>query len=377
MEGPGPHVPKHREHDGSEAASILRGKKSLPKLDTSTSTFTPKRPTFEAVALEKPHSNTKLPLTPWLVEGKEGDRLKVKRKPMKVGMWPPIERLGVKLREKITGVDERTREAQQKARKASVDAKALHKEVSGAPAGPMSKIVHKAKSITLLARNKEHDESANGGGGESSNAADEGGRKRSKWWSDWQQKTTKNSVDLSDEDEKSLQRKSQKALHAMDKRQEPKGRSWYGIHRTADYPPRPWPVPTSSGPVGSQGHSEMFYHPDLKHGEPLEKYFYVDKFGRLTPYLKDSQGRPIKSSNHSENTSTASNWGERVETAVNNVGRTFKKVMSYFRFRDYLQLCSQLTGSWSSSQIRRRCLGQRHERKGTIMASQSGLQPQP
>ena len=251
--------------------------------------------------------------------------MRSKGKPMKVGMWPPIERAALKLREKITGVDERTREARRKARQASVDAKALHNEVSGVHAGPVAKIIHKAKSFSMLHK-QDGAESVPKSAELSDNAALEADRKRSRWWPDWNQKTHKGSLDLSDDDEKARQERTQRALQAFDKQTPIKSKPYWGIDRTVRYPPRPWPMPSSSGPVGHHAHGDIFYHPDMKRDDPLEKFFYVNSFGLLTPLLKDDNGRPIRSTTRSGDSSTASNWGEMLESVVSNVGRTVIKV---------------------------------------------------
>lgn len=146
LEGPGPHIPKHREHKDSETSGILRSQKSLAKLDTTMDTASPKRPTFDDAAINKPRSNKEYPTTPYEKE-KEGAKLKMKQKPLKVGMGQPIKQLAVKLRGKITGVDERAREAQSKARQASADAQALHEEVTGKPTG-MSKMLQKVQIVS-------------------------------------------------------------------------------------------------------------------------------------------------------------------------------------------------------------------------------------
>lgn len=324
----GLHVPTHREHDSSETAGILRGKKSLAKLDTSVGSYSPvKGVAFNKEAANKPQSKKVYAKTP-AIDKEEAASLKLKQPQMKVGMGQPIKQLAIKIRERITGIDERTREARKKARKASIDAKALAKEVKASDNAdsPVSKIIHKVKSVSSKAHLRDDGASSADVGKSSKTAVGSDRPKTSKWWPEWQKQTNKGSLDLSDQDEKSLQNKSQKALQAFDKQLPTTSKPYHKIDRTVRYPPRPWPVPSTSGPAGHLAHQDMFYHPDMKPGDPLEKFFYVNKRGHLTPLLLDSRGRPIRFANHSENSSTASNWGRGLQSFVNDFGQNPKKV---------------------------------------------------
>jgi len=282
-----------------------------------------KRPTFDDAAIQKPHSRKKYPTTPG-VDGEEAIGLKLKKKPLKVGMGQPIKQLAVKVRDMVTGIDDREREAQLKARRASADAKALHKEVTAPPSG-ISKMLHKMKSISTLRKQDDVEPVANTT--ESSKAAS--GRTRTQWWPDWRQKSSKGSVDLSDEDEKSRQKMSQKALQSFkDRGSTTAKRPFRGVDWTRDYPPRPWDDPKSSGPVGHSSTMSMFYHPDMKPGDDLTEKFYVSRTSnKLTPILLDKRDRPIRSSKHSANSSTATNWAKHTVSKVDDiVGRSLMKV---------------------------------------------------
>jgi len=330
LEGPGPHIPKHREHQGSATSGILRSQNSLAKLDTTMDTTGTKRPTFDDAAINKPRSDKAYPTTPYEKE-KEGSKLKLKQKPLKVGMGQPIKQLAVKIRGKITGKDERAREAQLKARQASADAKALHEEVTGAPTG-MSKMLQKVKSISIL-RKHDDDEPVANTREASATAVENARRTRSQWWPDWRQKSSKHSADLSDDDAKSRQRKIHQALQsfALQARGSTTAKKPFNsIDYARDYPDRPWDVPKSSGPVGHRTAEEMYYHPDMRPGDDLSEKFYVSG-STLTPLLLDEKGRPIRFAGHSSESSTATNWARGTVSKVEDIaGRTLMKVSQQY-----------------------------------------------